>query len=153
MIIMFMAKPGIDQLTSSDQTSHERYIGTREKTKFKITFLQKKKKKKITFLQLCHSLHGPQQLSTNTFQLRVQELSLLLFSKDHQVCASLLQFVFLLLKNSPCDEIASHNVSLTGSTNTLTCPYKRVSILPEGQFLKYTEITFLHRDTTPTHKF
>lgn len=51
--------------------------------------------------------------------------------------------VSLLLKNIPCDITSC-------SSNTLTCPYKRACILPQGQFLKYTEITFLHRDVTQT---
>lgn len=55
------------------------------------------------------------------------------------------QFVSLLLKNIPSD-ITSHNVS-----NTLACPYKRACIVPQGQFLKHAEITFLHRDVTQTH--
>ena len=40
----------------------------------------------------------------------------------------------------------SHNLSSTCSTNTLSCLNKRPWIISRGQFLKYTEITFLHRE-------
>ena len=40
----------------------------------------------------------------------------------------------------------SHNLSSTGSTNTLSCLNKRPWIISRWQFLKYTEITFLHRE-------
>lgn len=56
-----------------------------------------------------------------------------------------------LFKTFPVILPHTNNVSLTGSSNTWTCLYKRACILPQGQFLKYTEITFLHRDVTQTH--